>query len=259
MSNVCPHLRQDDEGRFRCVVLGSIVDPIALPCLSRYWECPYYLQAAREEELKAEEAKPVTEVVEEKEVSEEAEEVSVVEAAEALPRPIPEIPLKEELKESIENSLRSFKLLDEHWRRYESEAKRTLEEWAEVKEELIGYSRLLNNLVETIKNEIHEIEAKRELGFLDVEEANKLISSLREKMEKYSAELSEVNSLYKQLEAKAKDHRKRIIAAVPLVRNRLRLSLMKLENLFKEGKISKEMYEKLKKELEEALGEGVAQ
>ncbi|MGB9705958.1 MAG: hypothetical protein ACPL3C_10950, partial [Pyrobaculum sp.] len=66
--------------------------------------------------------------------------------------------------------------------------------------------------------------------------------------------LDEVKSKYAALEEGLGAHFKRVLSTSTSAEViSLKLSLSKLEELLKEGKISRETYEKLKKELEELL------
>jgi len=257
-STVCPHLKTEEEGQFKCMVLGSIIDPLALPCLSRYWECPYYLQALREKELREAEVVPEEKPVEKKE---EAVEVAREEAevVEEFPVTMPTLLMEKELEERVERIFRDFKVLDEYWSRYEKEAKRVLESWERVRDSLVSFNRTLNNLIETIEVELKEIELRRSLGLIDEDQYMELKSKLEEKINKYREELERLENTLTQAERKALEHQQRAFASAPLIRTKLKLGLTKLENMFKEGKISEGLFIKLKDEITKALGEGVEQ
>ena len=250
-TTICPYLERDEQGQFRCKVLGSVVDPVALNCLGKFWECPYYLQAQQERELSIEEEREIEKIPE--------EEIKPIE--ETIPEETrPEIEkgiLSVELAQSIETLFKNFDILDDYWEKYSSEAKRVLDMWDRLRDRLASALKVLRDLLDSIDSEINELDVRKELGLIGEEEYTKLKEILEERRSKLEAEYQRLSDMFENAERRSIDHKRKALASIPLIKSKLKAGLIRLETLYREGKISDDLFSKLKQEIEKALGEEV--
>ena len=86
---------------------------------------------------------------------------------------------------------------------------------------------------------------------IDDDTYNKLKDSIQKRFDKVDNKLKELNARYQEIENTINQHYRRLLltTVTPEV-SKLKLSLAKLEEMYRDGKISKEVYEKLKAEIE---------
>lgn len=249
-AQVCPGLYRVGM-KFYCKYANREVNPGLMPCLSNFTECPFYKPPEKEKPesatppTPAEEAAPkempppaVTAPV-------EAEAPKIVEAAET-----PE----EELKRGLEEFEAKILELEESWSKYESNVLDALDRWDELSAETRRLIAGLSSSIEAFKAEKERINDKASQGLLTPEESHALIQNINEKIEEYSRVVKELSEMLSRIERMIIPHMKRLMAsrAKPEL-GKLRLSLMKLEELFKQGKISEKTYERLKSEIESKI------
>lgn len=222
-----------------------------MPCLSNFTECPFYKPPEKEKPesvappTPAEEAAPKEMPPPAVVAPVEAAVPKVVEAAET-----PE----EELKRRLEEFEAKILELEESWSKYESEVLDALDRWDELSAETRRLIAGLSSSIEAFKAEKERINDRVSQGLLTPEESNALIQNINEKMEEYSRVVKELSEMLSRIERMIIPHMKRLMAsrAKPEL-GKLRLSLMKLEELFKQGKISEKTYERLKSEIENRI------
>ncbi|RLF24085.1 MAG: hypothetical protein DRN15_04100 [Thermoprotei archaeon] len=225
--SVCPYLRSRTDGSYECLKTGSDVNPFIAPCLATYSECPYFkleiVEERKEEEVKEE--------------VEEKEEVVVKEE-----KPYTRV-------EEIENWISS---LDNMWRRYEKEAIKVIEEWHKYRQELLRKLSSMNRVIKDYETELNEVEARRELGMIDGDIYERLIDDLNRTLEELRKDRDELDNIIRRIDTMLEPHYRRVRPSFARPSpSKIKLGLLKLEELYKAGKIEKEVYEKLKKELEE--------
>ncbi|MFN7105241.1 MAG: hypothetical protein ACK4M3_01440 [Pyrobaculum sp.] len=126
----------------------------------------------------------------------------------------------------------------------------TKRRWEVEKLSLVRAQQLLDKTINDYERALRELELKKDLMSLDSYDS--LRRDLEERLAALRGLLEEIQSKYKALEEGLGAHFKRVLTTSTSTEViSLRLSLTKLEELLKEGKISRETYEKLKKELEE--------
>jgi hypothetical protein len=239
--SVCPALRRGEVG-FVCSYTKRPIDPFSWYCIGNYAECPIFIRFSREE------TKPVAPKPEE--VHKPLAEAPPL----ALERPAAEF--EKAIKPVIDNVVMKYdelvKKLDDAWKEYESNVVGARRQWEVEKMTLLRAQELLSMTITNYEKMLAEIELKKE--FLPPDSYQEVKRDLEAKLEALRELLDEVKTKYTALEEGLGVHFRRVLTSSTSAEViSLKLSLSRLEELLKEGKISQETYEKLKKELEELL------
>jgi len=250
-AGVCPGLYRVGN-KFYCKYAKSAeVDPAFMPCVMDYWNCEFYKQWKTEEEEKRKQAL-------ESAALPRPEEVKVVRVE--VPRPQPSVPLPPPQPtplpsaDEVEELIRKAVELGRLWESYEREARTVIDAWEEVRSRLRREIQSLEKSIDAYAAELEKLELKAKVGMISEEEFGEIKASIE-------AELSKRVGLRDQLEKRLSDldrvvlpHFKRIKAAEakPEIA-KLRLALAKLDQKLKSGEVSKEVYERLKSELEDRI------
>ncbi len=246
--SICPSLYRDEQGNFYCAYAdGKKIDPGVMPCLGTYWECPIYTRVTRDKERMEEETK-------EPESIEHEEGISLAEIEEEKPE-------VEEIKREEEDILRKLETLESRvidlnhtWEEYERNARRVLEDWDELREETELILSGINSLLESYEKELRELDARFKLGLLSENTFNEIKSEIDRKAAEYLELKDNIEYLLQRIERVITPHFRRIkVSEVKPELAKLRLSLNRLENMFKEGRISEETYERVKRQLEKQI------
>jgi hypothetical protein len=239
--SVCPALRRGDTG-FMCGYTNKPIDPFSWYCIGNYAECPIFIRFSREE------TKPVAPRPEE----------APKPLAEVLPLAPerPEAEFEKAIKPVIDNVVMKYdelvKKLDDAWKEYESSVVGARRQWEVEKMTLLRAQELLNTTITNYEKMLAEIELKKE--FIPPDSYQEVKRDLEAKLETLRELLDEVKTKYTALEEGLGVHFRRVLTSSTSAEViSLKLSFSRLEELLKEGKISQETYEKLKKELEELL------
>ncbi|ABL88291.1 conserved hypothetical protein [Pyrobaculum islandicum DSM 4184] len=239
--SVCPALRRVESG-FICSYSNKPIDPFSWYCIGNYTECPIFIRFSREEKKpaapKPEEApKPLTEVI-------------------PLAPEKAETEFEKAIKPAVDNVVLKYddlvKKLDDMWKEYESSVIGARKQWEVEKMTLVRAQEILNKTIGDYEKMLAEVELKKD--FMPQDAYENIKRELETKLESLKGLLDEVRSKYAALEENLGAHFKRVLSTSTNAEViSLKLSLSKLDELLKEGKISQETYEKLKKELEELL------
>ncbi len=251
-AQVCPGLYRVGM-KFYCKYANREVNPGLMPCLSNFTECPFYKPPEKEKPKSVAPPTPPT-------PAEEAtpKETPTPTAAISVKTTVPEVEVTETPEEELKRRLEEFETkileLEESWKKYESEALEALDRWDELSAETRRLIAGLSSSIEAFKAEKERINKKSSQGLLTPEESHALIQNINEKIEEYSRVVKELSEMLSRIERTIIPHMKRLMAsrAKPEL-GKLRLSLMKLEELFKQGKISEKTYERLKSEIESRI------
>jgi hypothetical protein len=239
--SVCPALRRG-EVVFVCSYTNRPIDPFSWYCIGNYAECPIFIRFSRGE------TRPVVPKPEET-------HKPLAEAPPLAPeRPAAEF--EKAIKPVIDNVVMKYdelvKKLDDAWKEYESNVVGARRQWEVEKMTLLRAQELLSKTITNYEKMLAEIELKKE--FLPSYSYQEVKRDLEAKLEALRELLDEVKTKYTALEEGLGVHFRRVLTSSTSAEViSLKLSLSRLEELLKEGKISQETYEKLKKELEELL------
>ena len=245
MSTICPSLYKDKEGRFICGYAQQEVDPVFMPCLSNYMECPIYIAAMGKKEEKREEELHIRLEKEELLTVEEPRiEVEEEVAAEKEEKEL-------ELVKQFEDMLREIDDVDSQWVAYETSANNLLKKWDKLRSEALRTLASIDSIIQAYNDEFKEIEMKHDFGFLNDEDYERFKEKLEKNMKKYEDTRTQIIDYLDTIEARVLNHyqRLKITAAKPDI-GKLKVSLMKLEEMYSQGKIDKNTYEKVKSEIE---------
>ena len=237
--SVCPVLRRG-EGGFICGYTNRPIDPFSWYCVGNYSECPIFIRYSRE-------ARPAPKP---EEVPKPLAEVLSIAAERS------ETEFEKAIKPVIDNVVLKYddmvKKLDSMWSEYEGNVVNARRQWEVEKMALLRAQDLLNRTIGDYEKMLAELELKRE--FMPPDAFENTRRDLSERLEALRNLLEEVRSKYNALEEGLGSHFRRVLATSTSAEViSLKLSLSKLEELLKEGKISRETYEKLKSELEGLL------
>jgi DNA repair exonuclease SbcCD ATPase subunit len=246
-ATVCPGLYKDEKGKFYCRFADNAeIDPAFMPCLLEYWECPFYIRhkqtekalEVEKEEIKQQEAPPAT--------------VPTVEMPTLIVSPI-EVSA-ERFTDEVDRLIDRASELARLWESYESEARRVVEEWEElrdkIKRELAGLEAVINAYI----SEKGRLEKLLDEGKISEEEYTDLNSRLEKKLAEKNSEKEALTKKLADLDRVVLPHYKRVkVAEAKPELAKLRLALSKLEERFKSRSISEEVYMRLRAELEDKI------
>lgn len=252
MSVVCPYLYKDSRGTFMCAVMNKNVDPGLMPCVSNFRSCNFYATAL---------SKPTPAV-------EQAQQPSLSTEQPVIPIPLapeqlrPQIEMEERGIEEMEEELLSHAKrveelalnLSEKWKEYESEARRLIELWEEVSETGQQVASALSNVISMYEQLSASFDSLYKSGELSESSYRDLKEEALNGLEKYKNLKQNVETMLKNVERLVLPHLQRIkVAEARPDLGKLRLSLMKLEQLYKEGKVGEETYQRVRQGLEKKI------
>ena len=246
-ATVCPGLYKDEKGKFYCRFADNAeIDPAFMPCLLEYWECPFYIRhkqtekalEVKKEEIKHQEAPPAI--------------VPTVEMPTLIVSPT-EVSA-ERFTDEVDRLIDRASELARLWESYESEARRVVEEWEElrdkIKRELAGLEAVINAYI----SEKGRLEKLLDEGKISEEEYTDLNSRLEKKLAEKNSEKEALTKKLADLDRVVLPHYKRVkVAEAKPELAKLRLALSKLEERFKSRSISEEVYMRLRAELEDKI------
>ena len=253
---VCPGLERTASG-YLCTYAQRPINPFQWYCFGDYFECPIYVQYMRTRGAQAKaEAKPSQTVQPLQQQAQQPQQaVTVVQAATTTTRVEVTGDAEDELIRSSESIISRFegnaKTLNDKWKDYESSVQSTRQNWEIEKAKLRRYMVILERIRDKYTEDLKEVELRRNMGLINDDTYSKLKDNIQKKLDKISDKLKELNARYQEVESTINQHYKRLLmtTVTPEV-SKLKLSLAKLEEMYRDGKISKEVYEKLKAEIE---------
>ncbi|WP_069807408.1 hypothetical protein [Vulcanisaeta thermophila] len=256
---VCPGLERTPTG-YLCTYSQKQVNPYAWYCLGDYYECPIYIQYMKTRGVQAKpETKPTQTVQSLQQVQAQTTQARAVVTTVKVETP-PAVDTEDELIRNSENILGKFegsaKALDNKWRDYENSVQSTKQSWEVDKMRLMRYISILTRISEKYSEDLKEIEIRRSMGLINEDTYNKLRESVQKKLDKINNKLKELNTRYQEIDNQINQHYRRLLmTTVTPETSKLKLSLAKLEEMYREGRISKEVYEKLKAEIQGVIGQ----
>lgn len=251
MSTICPALKRSEQG-YVCSLNNKPVNPFVWYCVGNYVECPIYVSnkdklseppRGETQEAKVEQAPqpPEHTII----PLSSAPEVKAVDVDEGVTSFIDAVLSK------YEDYVRS---LDSEWSKYESDVIGGRKSWEVEKVRLMEHLSLINNTIEAYEKRLKELDVRRMLGTIPEEKYLELRDNIQAKIGKLSELSAAFSSRLRLVEEGLKAHMRRIVSTSTRPDAiGVRYALERLENLVMEGRISRELYEKLKAELEELV------
>ncbi|WP_054857702.1 hypothetical protein [Vulcanisaeta sp. JCM 16159] len=252
---VCPGLERTASG-YVCTYAQRPINPFQWYCFGDYFECPIYVQYMKTKGAQAKaEVKPSQTVQPLQQAQQQTQQVVTAPVTVTTTRVETTGDAEDELIRNSETIISKFegnaKALNDKWKDYENSVQATRQSWELEKARLKRYIIILERIRNKYSEDLKEIELRKNMGLINNDAYNKLRDSIQKKLDKISDKLKELNSRYQDVETTITQHYKRLLmtTVTPEV-SKLKLSLAKLEEMYRDGKISKEVYEKLKAEIE---------
>ncbi|MEM1508730.1 MAG: hypothetical protein QW291_06425 [Thermofilaceae archaeon] len=252
MSVICPYLYRESHGTFMCTATNKNVDPGLMPCVSDFRTCSFYVAASSK-------PTPLAELVQQPSslTGQPATPITVT-----MEQPLPQIEIGEKGIEEMEEELLSHAKrveelalsLAERWKEYENEARRLVEMWENVNKTGQQVTSALSSVIGMYEQLSTSFDTLYESGELSENSYKDLKEEALSNLEKYKKLKQDVETTLKNVERLVVPHLQRVkVAEARPDLGKLRLSLMKLEQLYKEGKVSEEAYQRVRQELEKKI------
>ena len=245
---MCPGLVRREDGTFICSYANRPINPYAMSCFLDYITCPIYIRyraEARTRPPEKPEAKPVAE--EKPAVEKPVTEPAVMREFEDL--------VVEDLGGLLSTYENKVQELDMKWRDYEQSVLSTRSEFDKTRVLIEHHLELLKRTILMYELSLKELEYRRSIGMIDEEQYNKLREEITGRLDKLRKTFEEYANKFDNLIANLSAHIKRVLLLVPSPEvGKMRLVLARLDELLREGKITYEIYDKLKRELENIVG-----
>jgi len=252
---VCPGLERTASG-YLCTYAQRSINPFQWYCFGDYYECPIYVQYMRSRGAQAKaETKPAQTIQPLQQQQTQQAVTATATTTVVTTRTETTLEAEDELIRSSESIIARFegnaKALNDKWKDYESSVQSTRQNWDTEKAKLRRYIMILERIRNKYGDDLKEVELRRSMGLIDDDTYNKLKDSIQRRFDKVDNKLKELNARYQEIENTINQHYRRLLltTVTPEV-SKLKLSLAKLEEMYRDGKISKEVYEKLKAEIE---------
>ncbi len=159
---------------------------------------------------------------------------------------------------ALEELEEDFNRLDEMWKVYREESARVIKRWEGMRVGLLDKVAKISGVLSKIERELEELYAKIELGMLSSDKAAERINKLEETRAKLEGGLNTLKGTIEKFENWSRKHRKLArVVAIGGEEDILKM-LETLEKLKQAGSISEDVYERIRKELQELVGSFVS-
>ncbi|ABW02474.1 hypothetical protein [Caldivirga maquilingensis] len=153
------------------------------------------------------------------------------------------------LEERFNHYKEGVKRLDEAWASYRNAVNDLKKEWDSEYPLIESRVNQLRNGIDGLRKQIEEVEVKREIGLIDDESYNKLITELNNAMSELSKMYDEAKGLLNELESGLMNHWIRSIDVSVVSQDTVENLAKNLEEAKANGQISEETYNRLKRDL----------
>lgn len=152
---------------------------------------------------------------------------------------------------SLFNRIKEFNdrlsALDTMWNEYHSSVIRALELWRDLKKEIQGKIAELQGLIEYCQERLREVGVKAKIGLIDEKDASALSEELRTTIDESSETLSRLQEELMNTNSRVEEHIRRVALQILLSNEKeFKDRIAKLEALYREGRISEELYRKMR-------------
>jgi ElaB/YqjD/DUF883 family membrane-anchored ribosome-binding protein len=214
-----------------------------MPCLANYRECPFFAAAT------AKPAHPPAIEAETEAVATVAEEAPLEEVRAPVEKGIEEV--EEEVTRKIKMAEEMAMNLNEKWKEYEETARQLMKLWEETSMNGRHALEAVSSVIDLYEKILDNLDTLLKSGRISERSYEELKKETQSNLEKYKNIKNDLESALKNAERLVVPHIQRVkVAEARPELGKLRLALMKLEQMFKEGKVSQETYERMRKELE---------
>ena len=136
--------------------------------------------------------------------------------------------------------------IDQLWSQYRELVLRTFEMWYEIKGTMVSKIAELHGLIEYCKERLREIDIKVKIGLMDEDEANKQRADFEKALKEANDTLGKLENYLNTFEKRIENHLKNIVQLYLTSEEKFKAQLSKLEELYKEGKISESVYRRIR-------------
>ena len=239
------------EGGYICGAVNRTVNPEAWYCFMDYPSCPLYINYIRRQKGQETQAIAQTQQV----TTEVKPIVTVTQQAQvkaAISEPEDEVVSK--LRNILSSMQDRVKALDDAWKDYEDKANTAKSELDKNEHLIMQFIASLEGIKANLEESIKELEYRRSAGIINEESYNKAREYVDKRLSNVSQQLSEMREMFSKIQESILTHYKRVLSESTEAA-KVKLSLAKLEELYRTGKVSKDVYEKIKAQLTAIGGE----
>ncbi len=246
-SAVCPALRREGD-MYICSFTNKPVNPYAWYCFLDYVTCPIYVRHRSATETKPETATSTQQV----ELKSEIKPVEV-KPVEVSVRPLKEY--EDMIVEDLERMIKEFEdrvsELDRKWKEYEDYVNNTRTLFDKERIIIEHHLELLKRVISMYELDLKELDYRKDLGILDDEQYSKLREEIENRLSKLRRQFEELYRRFEYVSGGVLSHVKKLLTVIPTPEiGKMRVILTRLDEFLRDGKISREVYERLKRELE---------
>ncbi len=141
--------------------------------------------------------------------------------------------------------------IDRLWNEYQSSVLKTFEVWQDLKGILLSKIAELQGLIDYCKEKLKELDVKMKIGLIDEDEANKLKDEIKTTLDRATESLAKFEEWLSTFNRRIENHLRIVLSQVYAPEaEEIKARLSKIEELYKEGKISESLYNRLKSIIE---------
>lgn len=246
MRAVCPLLKKTEEG-YVCGAVNRSVNPEAWYCFMDYISCPLYINYIRRQRAQV----PTQAVTQAQQaVTTEVKPVVTVtqQAVARVSISEPEDEVINKLRGMVESMQGIVKELNDIWANYEGKVNAAKGELDKNAYLITQYISSLEGIKANLEESIKELEYRRNAGIIDESSYSRARDYIDKRLSNITQQLNEIKDTYRKIQESILTHYRRVLSESTEAA-KVKLSLAKLEELYRTGKVSKEVYERIKAEL----------
>ncbi len=236
------------EGGYICGAVNRTVNPEAWYCFMDYLSCPLYINYIRRQ--KGQETQTTQAIAQTQQVTTEVKPIVTVTQQAQVKAAIsePEDEVVSKLRNILSSMQDRVKALDDAWKDYEDKANTAKSELDKNEHLIMQFIASLEGIKANLEESIKELEYRRSAGIINEESYNKAREYIDKRLSNVSQQLSEMREMFSKIQESILTHYKRVLSESTEAA-KVKLSLAKLEELYRTGKVSKDVYEKIKAQL----------
>ena len=236
------------EGGYICGAVNRTVNPEAWYCFMDYLSCPLYINYIRRQ--KGQETQATQAIAQTQQVTTEVKPIVTVTQQAQVKAAIsePEDEVVSKLRSILSSMQDRVKALDDAWKDYEDKANTAKSELDKNEHLIMQFIASLEGIKANLEESIKELEYRRSAGIINEESYNKAREYVDKRLSNVSQQLSEMREMFNKIQESILTHYKRVLSESTEAA-KVKLSLAKLEELYRMGKVSKDVYEKIKAQL----------
>lgn len=157
-------------------------------------------------------------------------------------------------KELLENMARRLVEVDGAWENYRSIVNKALEDWLDVRREVVNKIAELKGVISYCEERLKELDARVKIGLISEEEAVSKRERLANLIENAKLSAEDLEEKLRDLEKRLKGHHRKVGPPITLrTVNELKDKMAELNELYSQGAITESTYRDVKNMLVLAL------